>query len=111
MNRLGNRRCRARRAQPQCPMRPRGVVVGGVTGKDPVKMPLAATDTDRTPAPERSSRHPPLPLFVMTTGSHHYQVYWTSPGGDRSLVAFPLAYLKEAKRWIPRESEIGRAHV
>ena len=30
---------------------------------------LAATDTDRTPAPESSSRHPPLPLFVIATAS------------------------------------------
>ena len=41
MDRIGNRRCWARRPQLQCPMRTRGVVVGGVTGKDPVQMPLA----------------------------------------------------------------------
>ena len=40
MDRLGNRRCRARRAQPKRPMRPRGVVVGGVPGKHPAQVPL-----------------------------------------------------------------------
>ena len=38
INRLGNRRCRARRPQPQRPMRPPGVVVGGVHGKHPAQM-------------------------------------------------------------------------
>jgi hypothetical protein len=41
MNRLGNRRCRARRPQPQCPMRPRGLVVGGVPTNHLVQVPLA----------------------------------------------------------------------
>ena len=40
IDRLGNRRCRARRPQPQCPMRPLGVVMGGVYGKYPAQMPL-----------------------------------------------------------------------
>ena len=40
MDRLGNRRCRARRSQPQRSMRPRGVVVGGVPGKHPAQVPL-----------------------------------------------------------------------
>ncbi len=37
----GNRRCWARRPQLQCPMRPRGVVVGGVPGKHLVQVSLA----------------------------------------------------------------------
>ena len=41
MDRLGNRRCWARRPQPQRPMRPRGVVVGGVHGKHLAQVPLA----------------------------------------------------------------------
>ena len=40
MNRLGNRRCWARRPQPQRPMRPRGVVVSGVHGKHLAQVPL-----------------------------------------------------------------------
>ena len=35
----------------------------------PVKIPLAATETERTPAPDNSSRQPPLPLLVMATAS------------------------------------------
>ena len=38
MDRLGNRRCRARRAHLPCPMRPRGVVVGHVPGKHPAQV-------------------------------------------------------------------------
>lgn len=44
--------------------------------------------------------------LVMTTGSHHYQVYWTGEGPDRWLTEFPLAWLKENKRWIPREAAL-----
>ena len=40
MNRLGYRRCRAGRPQLQCPMRPPGVVVGGVHGQHPAQVPL-----------------------------------------------------------------------
>ena len=38
-------------------------------GRLPVKIPLAATETERTPAPDSSSRQPPLPLFVIATAS------------------------------------------
>ena len=53
---------------------PVGRVGAAVQVDDPRKrlammIELAATDTDRTPAPESSSRHPPLPLFVITTVS------------------------------------------
>jgi hypothetical protein len=41
MNRLGNRRCRARRSQPESPMRPCGVVVVDVHGKHPAEVSLA----------------------------------------------------------------------
>lgn len=44
--------------------------------------------------------------LVMTTGSHHYQVYWTGEGPDRRLTEFPLAWLKERSRWIPREAAL-----
>lgn len=52
--------------------------------------------------------------IVMTTGSHHMQVCWYAApedGGskedgstDRTLGQFPLVYLAEAKRWVPRNS-------
>ncbi|MCH2213135.1 MAG: hypothetical protein MK110_17655 [Fuerstiella sp.] len=51
---------------------------------------------DRGPA-RRISRQ-----FVMSTGSHHMQVYWYSAGVRRELGQFPLIYLFEAQRWIPR---------
>jgi hypothetical protein len=38
---LGNGRCWAWRPQPQRPMRPPGVVMGGVHGKHPAEVPLA----------------------------------------------------------------------
>ena len=44
-----------------------------------------------------------VPL-VMTTGSHHMQVYWFPLAAGRSLGQFPLVYLKEAERWVPRHS-------
>lgn len=42
--------------------------------------------------------------IVMTTGSHHMQVYWYPTGNSRSLGQMPLIYLKEAQRWIPRRA-------
>ncbi|MCH2203382.1 MAG: hypothetical protein MK102_15540 [Fuerstiella sp.] len=40
--------------------------------------------------------------LIMSTGSHHMQVYWYSVGVRRELGQFPLIYLFEAQRWIPR---------
>jgi hypothetical protein len=40
--------------------------------------------------------------IVMSTGSHHMQVYWYAAGRGRVLGQYPLIYVKEAKRWIPR---------
>lgn len=44
-----------------------------------------------------------LPI-VMSTGSHHMQVYWFPMGKGRMLGQFPLVYLKEEERWVPRKS-------
>jgi predicted CXXCH cytochrome family protein len=50
--------------------------------------------------------------IVMTTGSHHYQMYWTaadkqSPlAANRQVKIFPFVYLYEADRWIPREAAL-----
>jgi hypothetical protein len=41
---------------------------------------------------------------VMTTGSHHSQAYWFSLERSRAVALLPLMYLKEADRWLPRES-------
>lgn len=46
---------------------------------------------------------------VMTTGSHHYQTYWVSSERYPGLLqTLPLVYLREAKRWIPREAAFMR---
>ena len=41
---------------------------------------------------------------VMTTGSHHMQLFWFPVDRDRRrmLGMFPIVYLKEQDRWIPR---------
>ena len=50
-----------------------------------------------------SSETSRLPV-VMSTGSHHMQVYWFPMGKGRMLGQFPLVYLKEVDRWVPRKS-------
>jgi hypothetical protein len=46
-----------------------------------------------------------LPI-VMTTGSHHMQIYWFSLGqpGSRTLGMLPFAFLAEQQKWIPRHA-------
>lgn len=46
-----------------------------------------------------------LPI-VMTTGSHHMQIYWFSLGREnsRSLGMLPFVYLIQEERWIPRHA-------
>ncbi len=42
--------------------------------------------------------------IVMSTGSHHYQLYWYPSGNGRELYMLPFAYLIAEKRWAPRVS-------
>ena len=42
--------------------------------------------------------------IVMSTGSHHYQLYWYPSGNGRELYMLPFAYLIEERRWVPRVS-------
>lgn len=42
--------------------------------------------------------------IVLTTGSHHMQVYWFASGHGNELVALPFIWLIKEKRWIPRLS-------
>ena len=42
--------------------------------------------------------------LVVTTGSHHMQLYWLPSRDGRSLSLFPFTYLLEADRWVPRKS-------
>lgn len=39
---------------------------------------------------------------VMTTGSHHYQIYWVSTGAGRTLDNLPVSFLLDEQRWVPR---------
>jgi hypothetical protein len=41
--------------------------------------------------------------IVLTTGSHHMQVFWYPDGGGSRVVGqMPLIFLKEEAQWIPR---------
>ncbi|QDT09968.1 multiheme c-type cytochrome [Planctomycetes bacterium K23_9] len=42
--------------------------------------------------------------IVMTTGSHHMQVYWFATGKKRLIGMLPMVHLNESNEWIPRES-------
>lgn len=39
--------------------------------------------------------------IVLTTGSHHLQIYWLATGDGRTLVQFPFAYIVAQKIWAP----------
>jgi len=41
---------------------------------------------------------------VLTTGSHHMQVYWYATGQGRNMGQLPIVYVNEVKRWVPRDS-------
>ncbi len=40
----------------------------------------------------------------ITTGSHHYQIYWLETPTERELAQLPLVWHLQEKRWIPRQS-------
>ena len=57
--------------------------------------------------------------IVLTTGSHHMQVYWYSAGNSRALGMLPFVFNLELENWLPRiaafvrppeepSSELGR---
>ena len=52
-------------------------------------------------APGESNRQRRI---VQSTGSHHYQLYWYSTGAGRELHMLPFAFLREEKRWTPRDA-------
>jgi hypothetical protein len=41
---------------------------------------------------------------VLTTGSHHMQVYWLPTGEGRTVAELPIYFLKEEQRWVPRDA-------
>ncbi|MGI9242281.1 MAG: multiheme c-type cytochrome, partial [Verrucomicrobiales bacterium] len=46
--------------------------------------------------------------IVMTTGSHHMQVYWFDSGEGREVGQLPFVYLLDQERWIPRTAAFLR---
>ena len=42
--------------------------------------------------------------IVMTTGSHHMQVYWFATGSGRMTGILPFVFWKETGEWIPRSA-------
>jgi len=52
-------------------------------------------------APPRITRQ-----VVMTTGSHHQQIYWYATGHGRLLGQLPAIRLVSDNRWIPRRSAV-----
>jgi hypothetical protein len=52
-------------------------------------------------APPRISRQ-----VMMTTGSHHQQIYWYATGRGRTLGQLPAIRLTADRRWVPRRSAV-----
>ena len=42
--------------------------------------------------------------IALTTGSHHMQVYWIPTGTGRTVAELPIYFLKEDRRWVPRDA-------
>ncbi len=57
-------------------------------------------DPDYPPSPETIIDVP----IMMTTGSHHMQLYWYATNMAQTLAQLPIVYLKETNQWIPRTS-------
>jgi hypothetical protein len=41
---------------------------------------------------------------VLTTGSHHNQMYWLATGKSRTLCLLPIAHRVQENRWVPFKS-------
>jgi len=50
----------------------------------------------------RMERH--VVELEQTTGFHHMQIYWYAAGRARTVVGFPIVYLREQQRWVPRKA-------
>lgn len=57
-------------------------------------------DADGTAEPSSRVRQ----QVLMTTGSHHYQVYWVATGNTRKLAPLPIVYRIPEQRWVPRSA-------
>ncbi|HTQ08291.1 MAG TPA: multiheme c-type cytochrome, partial [Polyangiaceae bacterium] len=40
--------------------------------------------------------------ILLTTGSHHQQVFWVDGGHDNELRLLPISYLIDSRRYVPR---------
>ena len=67
---------------------------------DPAAMPGTAAASRRVQRP-----------IVMSTGSHHMQVYWFPIGVRRTLATLPFVFLNETQEWIPRSAAFLRPTV
>lgn len=56
----------------------------------------------RVLADRKGTRTDPWREVVLTTGSHHTQVYWYPTRVGNTLGMLPFEYFKEAHQWIPR---------
>lgn len=66
-------------------------------------------DMDDPDADERFSTPPRVQRrIVMTTGSHHLQVYWYETGRGRKVEQFPFDYRIDEARWIPDHASFIR---
>ncbi len=41
---------------------------------------------------------------VLTTGSHHYQIYWLAARQGKGMKQFPLVWHRSERSWVPRKS-------
>ncbi len=69
---------------------------------------VTANDLSRILSSDPSGQSPSHELqILMTTGSHHYQVYWVAlkdpSSSHETLINFPFVYMLDDKRWLPRE--------
>lgn len=69
-----------------------------ITARDGRLWALTPDPDHRGPGPRPVIDRP----VALITGSHHQQVFWYEVGRSRVLGRFPLTYLVDERRWIPR---------
>lgn len=67
------------------------------------KATFEANGDTRAVEPDVASRPRTKSQVVMTTGSHHFQVYWTRSEYGRELWQFPLRYDIVEQQWVHRK--------
>ena len=61
-------------------------------------------------SPNDRSKRKVVPL-VMTTGSHHMQVYWWATGDQRTTAILPFVWIAETQEWIPRNASFLQPNI